>query len=124
MNFMQHIENAVTAFDGVEAAPHRYGGREFTFGKVEIGHIHRSGMVDIPFTRKIRDVLIAEGHAEHHHLLHESGWISFYIRQDADLDKAIWLYTLSYLHKTRKRQPNPDLLRQTPMSDALYALIS
>ncbi len=70
-------------------------------GKVEIGHIHRNGMVDIPFTRSIRAVLVTEGLAETHHLLAQSGWISYYIRSDANVEGALWLYRLSWPHKQR-----------------------
>lgn len=100
---VQHVVDEISRWDGIAVEPHRFGGREFTLGKVEIGHIHNNGMVDIPFTRAIREQLVAEGHAELHHLLRDSGWISFYIRQGIDIDAALWLYRLSYIQKMRNR---------------------
>ena len=94
---MKRFADTITAWAGVEASPHRFGGAEFTLGGTEIGHIHHNGMVDIPFNTKIRDQLLAEGKALPHHLLKETGWITFYIRSEADVEAAIWLFRLSYL---------------------------
>ncbi len=94
---LERIRATVTSWPGVSASSHRFGGTEFNLGATEIGHIHRNGMVDIPFNRKIRDQLIAEDKAEPHHLLKETGWITFYIRNNDDVQAAIWLFRLSYL---------------------------
>jgi Family of unknown function (DUF5519) len=94
---IEHIKETVTAWPGMTANPHRFGGLEFNLGAVEIGHLHLNGMVDIPFNSKIRSQLLAEKLAEAHHLLPETGWITFYIRSAADVEQAIWLFRLSYL---------------------------
>ena len=98
-DLVDEVVAAVGKWDGVTVNPHRFGGQEFNLEKVEIGHIHRNGMVDIPFTRKIRDILVADGRAEHHHILPDSGWISYYIRGEDDMENAVWLYRLSLLQK-------------------------
>jgi hypothetical protein len=97
------IIETVTQWDGITAQPHRFGGVEFNLGKVEIGHIHAHGLVDIPFTRKLRESLVAHGDAQPHHMLHDSGWISFYLRQPDDVAQALRLYRLSYLQKGSRR---------------------
>ncbi len=103
-NIVEYIQNEVTTWDGITANPHRFGGIEFNLGTTEVGHIHRNGMVDIPFNSKIRNQLIAEGKAEPHHLLADTGWISFYIRSDVDVQAAVDLFRLSYLfNATRGR---------------------
>ncbi len=94
---IEHIKQTVTSWPGMSANPHRFGGLEFNLGKVEIGHIHANGMVDIPFNTKIRTQLLDEKRAEPHHLLPETGWITFYIRSEADVEQALWLFRLSYL---------------------------
>lgn len=101
--WVEQVIHTVSTWDGVTVEPHRFGGREFKLGKVEVGHIHSHGMVDIPFTRRIREVLVAENHAEPHHLLVESGWITFYMRQPEDVTHALWLYRLSYIQKSYRR---------------------
>lgn len=100
---VQHIIDTVSAWEGVTANPHRFGGVEFNLGKVEVGHIHNHGMVDIPFTRSIRDRLIRDHEAGPHHLLHDSGWITFYLRAEKDTEQALRLYRLSYLIKRSRR---------------------
>ncbi len=102
------LEQEISAWDGVQAAPHRFGGVEFQWGGVEIGHIHRGGMVDIPFTRRIREALVAAHITELHHLLPETGWITFHIRTPQDIDTVRTLMRLSYLQKRRRRLPQGD----------------
>jgi Family of unknown function (DUF5519) len=93
----ERITQEVTSWQGIQALPHRFGGTEYRLGqKREIGHIHGDHMVDIPFPVKVRQQLVAEGKAELHHLLPESGWISFYIRQPEDVERAIVLFKMSY----------------------------
>ena len=83
-------------WQGIETHPHRFGGTEFRIGKREIGHIHGDSLVDIPFPKKIRDEIVAAKEAEPHHILPETGWVSFYLREEADVDRAIALLKRSY----------------------------
>src|SRR5215216_6503022 len=103
----QRVIEAVSAWEGITAQPHRFGGVESLLGKVEVGHIHvGSGLVDIPFTRRTREALVSAGDAELHHVLPESGWISYWMHNAADVDHAVKLFQLSYLHKRYRRQPD------------------
>jgi hypothetical protein len=99
----EQIKQEVSAWDDVSANPHRFGGTEFNIGNVEVGHVHGDRMVDIPFTVKIREHLVADGEASHHHLLADSGWISFYLRKDEDVAQAVKLLRISYLQKRLSR---------------------
>ena len=90
------ITEAVTSWLGVTSQPHRFGGVEYVIGKREIGHIHGDALVDIPFPKKVRDEIVAAGRAQPHHILPETGWISFYIRQPEDVEQAITLLHKSY----------------------------
>ena len=47
---------------------------------------------------------MAAGRAQPHHILPETGWISFYIRQPEDVDKAIALLQESY-QVAQKQKP-------------------
>jgi hypothetical protein len=127
---VQRVIAAVSAFPDVSAAPHRFGGVEFSLGKVEVGHIHvGNGMVDIPYPRRIRDVLIAEGLAQEHHLLHDSGWITTFVRTDADFERIVSLYHLSYVQKRFRRRADREsaayqtALESLPFSDAVKATL-
>lgn len=109
---VDHIVQAVTEWEDINVEPHRFGGREFRIGKMEIGHIHNHGLVDVPFTRRIREQLVLENAAQAHYVLPESGWISYYIHSEADIEQALWLLRLSYMQKQRNRyRRNPDELQ-------------
>ena len=90
------ITEAVTSWSGVSVQPHRFGGVEYVIGKREIGHIHGDHLVDIPFPKKVHDQIVAAGRAQPHHILPETGWVSFYIRQEHDVENAITLLRESY----------------------------
>lgn len=121
MGYGAEIVGLVSAWDGVSAHPHRFGGTEFRLGNVEIGHIHGNHMADLPFTRKIREVLVANGEANVHHLLPETGWISFYLRHDADVNQAIKLFRMSYLQKRLRRARGDD---KQALMDELASLMA
>ena len=64
-------------------------------------------------SRSIRDRLLAEGLAEEHRWVPNSGWITFHVRGEEDLRHAVWLMRLSYLRYALKRVPDPRrLLKQ------------
>ncbi len=92
----QTIRAALLSWPQVEAHPHRFGGTEYRIGRRELGHIHGDSLVDIPFPKKLRDDIVAAGKAQPHHILPDTGWISLYLRQPADVDRAIELFRLSY----------------------------
>ncbi len=97
VSYIEQVQRAVCSWKGVSLAPHRFGGVEFKWAKAEIGHIHRNGLLDVPFPIPVRDQLLLEGSASKHHVLPNSGWVSFQIRSEADVRHAIWLLKLSYL---------------------------
>jgi hypothetical protein len=92
----EKIALAMRELPGVSSGPHRFGGTESHLARREIGHVHGDHLVDIPFTKKIREELVAEGKAERHHILPDSGWVSIYLRQTADLERAIGLLRFSF----------------------------
>ncbi len=104
------ITATVTAWPGVQTAPHRFGGIEFRLGRRELGHLHGNHLADLPFPRRVRDTLIAEGRGRPHHMLPNSGWVSVPIRSPDDVNCAIDLFKLSYdhaQHAIAKRQGKP-----------------
>lgn len=90
------IEQTILGWVHVEKHPHRFGGNEYRIGKREIGHMHGDYLLDIPFPKKVRDEIVTSGKAQAHHILPESGWISLYIREQDDVQRAIELLKLSY----------------------------
>jgi hypothetical protein len=92
----KRIDTALQGFEGLKAQPHRFGGTEYRLDRREIGHTHGDSLVDIPFPKAIRDELVAAGRAEAHHILPQSGWVSVYLKQPADVDRAIELLLYSF----------------------------
>jgi hypothetical protein len=89
------IEAAVTSWDGVTAHDHRFGGREFRYGRRELGHLHGHRLADLPFPKRIAAMLVETGRAEPHRFA-QGGWVSLPIRDEQDVDEAIELFRLSY----------------------------
>lgn len=98
-NFIDQIEEEVSSWDGVTLSIHRFGGIQFNFQNKEIGHIHSNGILDILFNRKVRHELVAAGLASEHHILPDTGWVSFYVRIEEDVQKAIRLLEKAYQMK-------------------------
>ena len=93
---VNQIESVVLTWEGVESVPHQFGGREFRAGRRELGHLHGERLLDLPFQVRIRERLVREGRAEPHHILPETGWVSFHIRQSSDVARAIELLRLNF----------------------------
>jgi hypothetical protein len=96
MKASEMIHSAALSWPGVTAGSHRFGGTDYRLGKRELGHVHGDYLIDIPFPKPVRNELVEAGLAEPHHVLPQSGWISFYIKEPADIDQAIGLLRRSY----------------------------
>ena len=107
MNYVNRFEDVVCARSRISVQPRRFGGREFPFGTAEVGHVHINGIVDILFPRPVHDALLAEGLAEQHRWVPNSGWITFRIRNEQDIAHALWLMRLSYLRYALKEATDP-----------------
>jgi hypothetical protein len=105
MNAHDRIETvraAVASWSGVTTHDHRFGGIEFRVGRRELGHLHPT-IADLPFPRRIRDELVAEGQAKPHHILPDSGWVTVPFRTDADVENVIALFRQNYDRASAKR---------------------
>lgn len=103
----ESIERELLSWPDVTAGPHRFGGREFRVGKREIGHLHGSNVADLPFPRALRDELVTRGQVSPHHHLPDSGWVSFYIRDEKDIPVLLALFRLNYERLQALRQRGP-----------------
>ncbi len=90
------LTKEIASWEGVSAHEHQFGGIQFDYGRVEIGHIHDDPFVDLPFPKAIRNQLIAEGRASVHEPLPNSGWVRRYLQHESDLNEAIALFRLNY----------------------------
>jgi Family of unknown function (DUF5519) len=110
MEHLEKLEAEVSVWPNISVHPHRFGGREFRFQDAELGHTHQGGVIDIPFPRLVRDALLAEGLAEEHPWVPNSGWVSFRIRSGQDLKHALWLLRLSLVRYLLKAASDPHKL--------------
>ena len=104
---VDRVIEEVAAWPHVETNEHRFEGREFTLGPREVGHVHRWGIVDVPFTKRLRETLVEEGETEEHHVVPESGWTTRYVEDDEDVAQSIWLLRLSYLYHVNNLKKTP-----------------
>lgn len=103
----ERIAAVVTAWPGVQAEPHRFGGIEFRLGRRELGHLHGDRIADLPFPRRVRDQLVADGRAQPHHVLPDSGWITVSIHTPEEADRAIELFRMGYERAVGARRGRP-----------------
>ncbi len=100
MNAHDIIRDEVLSWPGVTEEPHRFGGMEFRFGKRELGHLHGDYLADLPFPVRVREELVREGKAMSHHILPQSGWVSYPIRDASAVPGALDLFRLAYQRAT------------------------
>ena len=102
MTIADEIEREVTSWPGVEAEPHRFGGVEFRVNGHEIGHLHGSRLADLPFPVRMRKDLVETGKARLHHVLPRTGWVSYPIGGEEDVEGALELFRLNYERLTAR----------------------
>src|SRR6185437_6685121 len=89
---IENIKKEILSWPYVSSEPHRFGGIEFLINKREMGHIHGDKLADLPFQMDVRNKLVDSGHVSPHHVLPQSGWVSYWIKGE-----KIFLSLLSYL---------------------------
>ena len=90
------IEREVKSWPGVTTGDTGRGGLQLNYGRVELGHLHGSSFADLPFPKKVRDQLIAEGRASVHPPLPNSGWVRRRMGSPADTEAVIELFRMNY----------------------------
>jgi hypothetical protein len=92
----QQIEREILSWPGATAQPHRFGGVEFRVNHHEIGHLHGDRLADLPFPVRVRRELVASGRAQPHHILPDTGWVSYSIKGEEDIAPVLQLFKLNY----------------------------
>ena len=90
------IERQVKSWPGVITGDTGRGGLQFSYGRVELGHLHGSSFADLPFPKKVRDALIAQGRGSVHPPLPESGWVRRRMDGPEDTEAVIGLFRMNY----------------------------
>jgi len=104
LNYIDDIEDTVLSWDHTSLHIHKFGGTQFNFKDKEIGHIHGNGLLDVPFSRAIKEQLILEsnGRVKEHHIFKKSGWISLQVQNALDKELAIRILMRSYVEKSSR----------------------
>ncbi|MFL6495842.1 MAG: luciferase family protein [Nitrososphaera sp.] len=92
----EKIKTELMSWHGVTLQPHRFGGLEFRFNGREMGHMHSGKFADLPFPMSIRNELVKDRRALPHHVLPNSGWVTFRINEEADTTSLINLFRMQY----------------------------
>ena len=93
---LTRIEHKVKSWPGVTTGDTGRGGLQFSYGRVELGHLHGSSFADLPFPKKVRDELIAAGRASVHDPLPNSGWVRRRMDDPCDAEAVIELFRMNY----------------------------
>ncbi|BDI28605.1 hypothetical protein CCAX7_006560 [Capsulimonas corticalis] len=93
---IRQVRQEALSWPGVTQRANEHGGTRFDLGRREIGHMHGNGLVDILFTKAIRDEVISAGAAEQHHLYPKSNWVSLFLQNEDDARTAAALLRRNY----------------------------
>jgi hypothetical protein len=89
------IEKTVCEWPDMRVGVHRFGGIGFFIRDKESSHIHGNGLLDCFVGRENRDSLVASGRALPHHVFPNSGWVSFWIEDQNDVEAAMALICIA-----------------------------
>jgi hypothetical protein len=92
---MSSIEATVRQWPGANVAVHRFGGMAFAFDGKESSHLHGNGLLDCFVGKANRNALVAAGRGSPHHVFPASGWISFWIKDEKDVEPALELIQIA-----------------------------
>ena len=101
----EKVKTELMSWPGVTSQFHRFGGTEFRINGKEMGHMHGGRFADLPFPMSIRNALVKDRKALPHHVLPNSGWITFLINEDADITSLINLFRMQYERLSVIRMP-------------------
>ena len=103
---LEKIKKEILSWPNVTAEQHKFGGVEFRLNKREMGHIHGDRLADLPFPMKTRNELVSSGRASPHHVMPQSGWVSYWIKKgEEDVSAIIGLFRLRY-EQLKPKSPN------------------
>ena len=108
-NILESIQKEILSWPFVTAEVHKFGGIEFRLNKREMGHIHGERLVDLPFPMKIRNELVSSGRVSPHHVLPQSGWVSYWINNgEKDVPEVLELFRMRYEQLQPRSQPTQE----------------
>lgn len=104
------IEAAVTSWDGVTTHDHRFGGREFRYGRRELGHLHGDRTAHFGFPKEVWNELFEAGRIDYHPVFPgKPGYGARRMDTDDDVRDVIAMIRLNYERAVaRHGLPDPE----------------
>jgi hypothetical protein len=94
------VEKEARRLPDVNLGVHRFGGLGFFFRGKETSHLHGNGLLDCFVGRTNRDRLLREsGGVTAHHVFPRSGWVSFFVKDPGDVERAIELIQIACAYR-------------------------
>jgi hypothetical protein len=98
----QSIVTQVEQWDGVSTVEKRDGATEFTYDGDDFGHVDDDGSVDLPLSSKLRAALVEAGRTEPHPVYKTSGWTTYWVNVEDDVEDAVKCLRLAYVYYVMK----------------------
>ncbi len=103
---IERIREEILNWPYVTAKVHEFGGIEFLLNKREMGYTHGERVADLPFPMKTGNELVTSRRASPHHVLPNSGWVSYWIdKGEEDIPAVIELFKMRYEQLKPRSQP-------------------
>ncbi|MFC7070554.1 luciferase family protein [Halobaculum lipolyticum] len=118
----QEIVSRASEWPGVVVAEKRTGATEFRLGEEDFGHIDDDGSLDLPLSTPMRVALVDAGRTEPHPVYRRTGWTTFRIDGEDDVDEAERLLRLAYVFyafKTARRTGDSSLIVDLDVDEEL-----
>ena len=96
------IRKELLKWDNVTVHEHQFGSIVFRVGGEEVGHLHGDVMADIHLPAKMIKKLLSEGRVSPHHIVPQSDWASYEIRDADDVARVIDLLRMQYERLAKK----------------------
>jgi hypothetical protein len=95
-SLFENLKEWILNYQGVNTAPHRFGGTEFQYNGLEFMHSHGSSLLDIRLSKIDQMKMLEARIALPHRFAPQAGWVSFRLVNDHDLENAKLLVQLAY----------------------------
>jgi hypothetical protein len=94
------VEGRAQQLPQVRLGLHRFGGTGFFHSGKEMGHIHGNGLLDCFVGRTNRNRLLGKKDGVMaHHVFPCSGWISFFVKNESDVERAVELIQIACVYR-------------------------
>ncbi len=99
----EKIKKELLSWKGVTTHEHNFVTIMFYVDGKEMGHLHGDSIADLQFPAKVGKKLVKEGRVSPHHVIPKSGWVSYEIQNDNDVQTVLDLFLLQYNLLTKSK---------------------